>query len=138
MSKCRDGSLPRVVPKSELSGLDVRIPIPGLPIVAPEPLAVSLGGSETAGLQFSAELARQGRRVTVACNTAEPLRGGVCNCRAFRRERAVRPFPRPTRPRLAAPPRRSGLRSRPGQHVATPAGAGQGSRMMGGGMPPLP
>lgn len=38
---------------------------PGLPIVAPDPRAVSLGGSETAGLQLAAELVRRGHRVTV-------------------------------------------------------------------------
>ncbi|MFO1075869.1 MAG: hypothetical protein U1E17_24825, partial [Geminicoccaceae bacterium] len=47
--------------------------IPGLPIVAPDPLAVSLGGSETAGLQLAAELVRQGHRVKVACSVAEPF-----------------------------------------------------------------
>ena len=41
------------------AALDIRIVMPGLPIVAPDPLAVSLGGSETAGLELAAELVRQ-------------------------------------------------------------------------------
>ena len=50
-------------------GLAIRIVMPGLAIAAPEPLAVSVGGSETAGLQLAAELVRQGHRVTMVCNT---------------------------------------------------------------------
>ena len=43
-----------------MAGLVVRVVMPGLPIVAPDPYVVSLGGSETAGLQLAAELVRQG------------------------------------------------------------------------------
>ncbi|MGE3290390.1 MAG: glycosyltransferase family 4 protein [Geminicoccaceae bacterium] len=56
-----------------MSGLFIRMMIPGLPITSPDPLAVGLGGSETAGLQLAAELARQGHRVEIACNTPEPF-----------------------------------------------------------------
>jgi hypothetical protein len=74
MSKRRGGSLSRVMrARRGASGLDVRIVIPGLPIAAPDPLAVSLGGSETTGLQLAAESVRQGHRVTVVCRCAEPL-----------------------------------------------------------------
>ena len=73
MSKRRGGSLPRVMPTPRLSGLDIRMIMPGLPIVAPDPLAVSLGGSETAGLQLAAELVRQGHRVTMACEAERPF-----------------------------------------------------------------
>ena len=38
MSKRRGGSLPRVMPKGRPSGLDIRMIVPGLPIVAPDPL----------------------------------------------------------------------------------------------------
>jgi hypothetical protein len=31
------------------AGLDIRLVMPGLPIQAPDPLAVGLGGGETAG-----------------------------------------------------------------------------------------
>jgi hypothetical protein len=57
MSKRRGGSLPRVMPPARPSGLTVRMVVPGLPITAPDPLAVSLGGCETAGLQLAADLA---------------------------------------------------------------------------------
>lgn len=56
-----------------MSVLDIRIAIPDLPIVAPDPLTVSLGGSETAGLQPAAEVVRHGHRLTVACNAPEPF-----------------------------------------------------------------
>ncbi len=52
--------------------LDIRIIMPGLPIAAPDPLAVSLGGSETAGLQLAAEMVRQGHRVAIICNCVAP------------------------------------------------------------------
>jgi hypothetical protein len=38
--------------------VNISIVIPGLPLHAPDPLAYSLRGSETAGLQIAAELAR--------------------------------------------------------------------------------
>lgn len=53
--------------------LKIRMVIPGLPIAAPDPLAVSLGGTETAGLQLAAELVRQGHGVTVACGASAPF-----------------------------------------------------------------
>jgi hypothetical protein len=59
--------------RRSISGLDIRIVVPGLPIAAPDPFAVALGGSETAGLQLAAELARQGHDVTVVCGVAEPF-----------------------------------------------------------------
>ena len=37
-------------------------------VVAPDLLAVGLGGSETAGLQLAAKLVRQSHPVTSACN----------------------------------------------------------------------
>lgn len=73
MSKRRGGSLPRVMPKRVPSALTIRMAIPGLPISAPDPLAVSLGGSETAGLQLAAELVRQGHKVTVVCDASAPF-----------------------------------------------------------------
>ena len=73
MAKRRGGSLPRVMPTGRLSGLDIRMAMPGLPIVAPDPLAVSLGGSETAGLQLAAEFVRQGHRVTMFANVETPF-----------------------------------------------------------------
>ncbi len=45
---------------SQAAALSVRIIMPGLPIAGPDPFAVSLGGSETAGHQLAAELVRQG------------------------------------------------------------------------------
>ena len=47
-------------PRSAKAGLTIRIIMPGLPITAPDPLAVSLGGSETAGLQLAAAFAAMG------------------------------------------------------------------------------
>ena len=41
--------------------LNISLVIPGLSLRAPDQLAYSLGGSETAGLQLAAELAWQGR-----------------------------------------------------------------------------
>ena len=50
MAKCRGGSLPRVIPeRRSASGLYIRIVVPSLPIAAPDPFAVGLGSSETAG-----------------------------------------------------------------------------------------
>lgn len=54
--------------------MDIRIAIPGLPIATPDPFAVSLGGSETAGLQLGRTFARKGHRVTIFCNTAQVSR----------------------------------------------------------------
>ncbi len=50
MSKRRGGMLPRVLPSLKPSGLDIRMVMLDLPIVAPDPLVVSLGSSETADL----------------------------------------------------------------------------------------
>lgn len=68
MSKRGGGSLSPAMPRRAASALTFRMIIPGLPITAPDPLAVGLGGSETAGLQLAAELVRQGHRVTVIAN----------------------------------------------------------------------
>lgn len=54
--------------------MDIRIVVPGLPIATPDPFAVSLGGSETAGLQLGRTFARKGHRVTIFCNTAQVSR----------------------------------------------------------------
>lgn len=65
MSKRRGGSLPRKMlarSRPGSGGLKIRMVIPGLPIEAPDPLAVSLGGTETAGLQLAA-LAHSNARV---------------------------------------------------------------------------
>ena len=43
--------------------MNICMVVPGLPIVAPDPLAVSLGGSEAAGLLLAVELVRQGHRI---------------------------------------------------------------------------
>jgi hypothetical protein len=45
--------------------MNISIVIPGLSLHAPDPLAYSLGSSETAGLQLAAELARQGHGVVI-------------------------------------------------------------------------
>lgn len=52
--------------------LDVRIVIPGLALQMPDPLAVGLGGSETAGLQLAAAMNRIGHRVIVFANVPAP------------------------------------------------------------------
>ena len=44
--------------------------LPCLPIEAPDPLAVALGGSETAGLQLAAELA--GLQLAPTCDPKAP------------------------------------------------------------------
>lgn len=51
--------------------LDVRLLLPGLPLHMPEPFTASLGGSETAGLQLAAELARD-HTVTLFGNVEQP------------------------------------------------------------------
>lgn len=58
--------------------LDVRIVIPGLALQLPDPLAVGLGGSETAGLQLAATFARAGHTVSVFCNIQEYARWRGC------------------------------------------------------------
>ena len=50
--------------------MDVRIVIPGLPIELPDPFAVSLGGSETAGLQLGRVFARKRHQVAVFCEVS--------------------------------------------------------------------
>ena len=54
--------------------MDVKIVVPGLPIALPDPFAVSLGGSETAGLQLGRAFARKGHQVTVFCEVPRPTR----------------------------------------------------------------
>ena len=46
------------------------VALPCLPIEAPDPLAVALGGSETAGLQLAAELA--GLQLAPTCDPKAP------------------------------------------------------------------
>lgn len=53
--------------------LDVRIVVPGLPIHFPDPFAVPLGGSETAGLQLAKAMVALGHRATVFCNVVQPF-----------------------------------------------------------------
>jgi hypothetical protein len=57
--------------------LDIRVAIPGLPITTPNPFAIGLGGSETAGLQLAAALGRK-RRVTVFRGIERP--GAMAGC----------------------------------------------------------
>jgi glycosyltransferase involved in cell wall biosynthesis/2-polyprenyl-3-methyl-5-hydroxy-6-metoxy-1,4-benzoquinol methylase len=52
--------------------LDVRFVIPGLALQMPDPLAVSLGGSETAGLQLARALVERGHRVIAFANVEKP------------------------------------------------------------------
>ncbi len=51
--------------------LDIVIAIPGMPVTAKTLAEASLGGSETAGLQMAAMLARYGHHVLVFANTPE-------------------------------------------------------------------
>ena len=54
--------------------MDIRIVVPGLPIATPDPFAVGLGGSETAGLQLGRAFARKGHQVIVFCGVERPTR----------------------------------------------------------------
>ena len=54
--------------------MDIRIVVPGLPIATPDPFAVGLGGSETAGLQLGRAFARKGHQVTVYCEISYATR----------------------------------------------------------------
>ena len=51
---CRHHPTARKAMPSRPTGMDMSVVMPGLPIAAPDPLAVSLGGSETAGLKLAA------------------------------------------------------------------------------------
>ena len=54
--------------------MDIRIVVPGLPIATPDPFAVSLGGSETAGLQLGRAFARKGHQVRIFCKDSSATR----------------------------------------------------------------
>jgi hypothetical protein len=54
--------------------VNVSVVIPGLSLHAPDPLAYSLGGSETAALQLAAELVRQGHNVVLYGELPRPFR----------------------------------------------------------------
>lgn len=54
--------------------MDIRIVTPSLPITMPDPLAVALGGAETATLQLARCLAGKGHRVVAFCHTPHPVR----------------------------------------------------------------
>jgi hypothetical protein len=54
--------------------VNITVVMPGLALHALDPLAHGLGGSETAGLQLAAELARQGHGVVVYAVIERPFR----------------------------------------------------------------
>ena len=54
--------------------MDIRIVMAGLPIATPDVFAVSLGGSETAGLQLGRAFAQKGHQVTIFCKVSSATR----------------------------------------------------------------